>query len=191
MLESDNMVEDSKNEIIEFLNEKPICERVSVPELPDFMDSWFLLDKSKVNPYGVPPTLLLQALTTSSASDGFNLERLETIGDSFLKLSVTNYLYTYLPNQHEGNLSFIRSREVSNANLFQLGKIKGIPCLMECTKFEPAVNWLPPGYGTTGSNFDGHMADTDDDETTDDVIHTFFKRYNYKLAILDKWLGCP
>lgn len=54
--------------------------------------------------YGVPPALLLQALTTASASDGINLERLETIGDSFLKLSVTNFLYFEYALQHEGKL---------------------------------------------------------------------------------------
>lgn len=69
-------------------------------------------DLSDKNIYGVPPTLLLQALTTSSATDGINLERLETIGDSFLKLSVTNYLYHCHRDQHEGKLSYARSKEV-------------------------------------------------------------------------------
>uniref|UniRef100_A0A914YGU1 Uncharacterized protein n=1 Tax=Panagrolaimus superbus TaxID=310955 RepID=A0A914YGU1_9BILA len=164
-----NLNEETIKENIEFFNEKPICERINVPQFPESMESWFFQDKTSVNPYGVPPTLLLQALTTSSASDGFNLERLETIGDSFLKLSVTNYLYQNLPHQHEGNLSFIRSREVSNANLFHLGKTKGIPCLMECSKFEPSVNWLPPGYGTIGSTFEPQMNDGDDEENNDEA----------------------
>ena len=43
---------------------------------------------------------------------GINLERLETIGDSFLKYSVTDYLYHMHPAQHEGKLSFARSKEV-------------------------------------------------------------------------------
>ncbi len=34
---------------------------------------------------GPSPSSILQALTMSNASDGFNLERLETVGDSFLK----------------------------------------------------------------------------------------------------------
>jgi hypothetical protein len=34
---------------------------------------------------GPTPSLILQALTMSNASDGINLERLETVGDSFLK----------------------------------------------------------------------------------------------------------
>ena len=43
---------------------------------------------------------------------GINLERLETIGDSFLKYAVTDYLYHEHWDQHEGNLSFARSKEV-------------------------------------------------------------------------------
>nr|SZF06446.1 Endoribonuclease Dcr-1 [Psoroptes ovis] len=35
--------------------------------------------------YGPHPSLILQAITMSNSSDGINLERLETVGDSFLK----------------------------------------------------------------------------------------------------------
>ena len=41
--------------------------------------------KSDVNKEGPSPAMILQALTMSNASDGINLERLETVGDSFLK----------------------------------------------------------------------------------------------------------
>lgn len=41
-----------------------------------------------------------------------NLERLETVGDSFLKLSSTNYMFHNHVNEHEGKLSFARSKEV-------------------------------------------------------------------------------
>ena len=40
------------------------------------------------------------------------MERLETIGDSFLKYAVTDYLYHMHSDQHEGKLSFARSKEV-------------------------------------------------------------------------------
>uniref|UniRef100_A0A8R1EKE8 RNase III domain-containing protein n=1 Tax=Caenorhabditis japonica TaxID=281687 RepID=A0A8R1EKE8_CAEJA len=69
---------------------------------------------------GVSPCLLLTALTTSNAADGMSLERFETIGDSFLKYAVTDYLYHTLLDQHEGKLSFARSKEVSNCNLYRL-----------------------------------------------------------------------
>ncbi|VDL72636.1 unnamed protein product [Nippostrongylus brasiliensis] len=75
-----------------------------------------------------------------------NLERLETIGDSFLKYSVTDYLYHTHPDQHEGKLSFARSKEVSNCNLYRLGKRLGIPSLIVASKFDVYDSWLPPCY---------------------------------------------
>lgn len=51
---------------------------------------------------GPSPSVILQALTMSNANDGINLERLETIGDSYLKYAITNYLYCTYENVHEG-----------------------------------------------------------------------------------------
>lgn len=95
---------------------------------------------------GPSPCEILQALTMSNANDFFSLERLETIGDSFLKYAVTVYLYCSYPRIHEGKLSYLRSKQVSNYNLYRLGKRKGLAECMISTKFEPYENWLPPGY---------------------------------------------
>ncbi|KAG1681765.1 Endoribonuclease Dicer [Nymphon striatum] len=95
---------------------------------------------------GPSPSIILQALTMSNANDGINLERLETIGDSFLKYAVSVYLYCKHPNVHEGKLSYLRSRQVSNMNLYKLGKRKQLGQLMISAKFEPSDNWLPPCY---------------------------------------------
>lgn len=73
-------------------------------------------------------------------------ERLETIGDSFLKYAVTAYLYCSHSKIHEGKLSHLRSKQVSNLNLYRLGREKKLGQLMIATKFEPHDNWLPPGY---------------------------------------------
>lgn len=61
---------------------------------------------------GPNPGLILQALTLSNASDGFNLERLEMLGDSFLKHAITTYLFCTYPDAHEGRLSYMRSKKV-------------------------------------------------------------------------------
>lgn len=95
---------------------------------------------------GPSPSIILQALTMSNANDGINLERLETIGDSFLKYAITTYLYCTYENVHEGKLSHLRSRQVSNLNLYRLGKRKMLGESMIATKFEPHDNWLPPCY---------------------------------------------
>lgn len=75
-----------------------------------------------------------------------DLERLETVGDSFLKYAVTMHLFANYTGMHEGKLSFLRSKQVSNFNLYKLGKKKGLGELMVASKFEPNDNWLPPGY---------------------------------------------
>lgn len=95
---------------------------------------------------GPSPSILLQALTMSNANDGINLERLETVGDSFLKYAVTAHLYCTYPSVHEGKLSHLRSRQISNLNLYRLGRARNLGGLMVATKFEPSDNWLPPGY---------------------------------------------
>lgn len=92
---------------------------------------------------GPSPALLLQALTLSNAGDGFDLERLETVGDSFLKQAVTVYIYCTYPHVHEGKLSFFRSKIVSNYNLYKLGKRKALGEFLISTKFEPFENWVP------------------------------------------------
>lgn len=95
---------------------------------------------------GPSPSVILQALTMSNANDGINLERLETIGDSFLKYAITTYLYCSYENVHEGKLSHLRSKQVSNLNLYRLGRKKILGESMIATKFEPHDNWLPPCY---------------------------------------------
>uniref|UniRef100_A0A8C0N078 Endoribonuclease Dicer n=2 Tax=Canis lupus familiaris TaxID=9615 RepID=A0A8C0N078_CANLF len=117
---------------------------------------------------GPNPGLILQALTLSNASDGFNLERLEMLGDSFLKHAITTYLFCTYPDAHEGRLSYMRSKKVSNCNLYRLGKKKGLPSRMVVSIFDPPVNWLPPGYVV---NQDKSNADKwEKDEMTKDCM---------------------
>lgn len=68
---------------------------------------------------GPSPSLILQALTMSNANDGINLERLETIGDSFLKYAITTYLYCTYDRIHEGKLSHLRSKQVIYISILQ------------------------------------------------------------------------
>uniref|UniRef100_A0A3Q2ZEE1 Dicer 1, ribonuclease type III n=1 Tax=Kryptolebias marmoratus TaxID=37003 RepID=A0A3Q2ZEE1_KRYMA len=119
---------------------------------------------------GPNPGLILQALTLSNASDGFNLERLEMLGDSFLKHAITTYLFCTYSDAHEGRLSYMRSKKVSNCNLYRLGKKKGLPSRMVVSIFDPPVNWLPPGYvvnqdkSSTDRERDDECEDVDEDE---------------------------
>lgn len=42
--------------------------------------------------------------------------------------------------------NFLWYFQVSNCNLYRLGKKKGLPSRMVVSIFDPPVNWLPPGY---------------------------------------------
>ena len=90
--------------------------------------------------------LMLQALTTKSAGDSVNLERLETLGDSFLKFSTTIFLFFDRFSDHEGRLTSARSRRVGNFNLYYLAKCRGIPKSIFSSTFDPRQMWVPPCF---------------------------------------------
>uniref|UniRef100_A0A5S6Q1J4 Uncharacterized protein n=1 Tax=Trichuris muris TaxID=70415 RepID=A0A5S6Q1J4_TRIMR len=89
---------------------------------------------------------ILLALTSASAVDHFDLENAETLGDSFLKYAVAVYLFIKHPRKHQGQLTTLRQKEVSNANLCRLGKRIGLCGMMIVNQFKPMVTWLPPGF---------------------------------------------
>jgi len=63
------------------------------------------------------PELLEQALTHRSYSKNINNERLEFLGDSVLSLTISDNIYTRLPNATEGELSRIRASLVKEEAL--------------------------------------------------------------------------
>ncbi|XP_054159182.1 endoribonuclease Dicer-like [Oppia nitens] len=95
---------------------------------------------------GPSADVLLKALTLLNANDAFNLERLETMGDSFLKFATTAFLYYACPELDEGRLSYLRQIQICNCNLYYLGNRKGIANLLVAHKWYPKINWLPPSY---------------------------------------------
>ena len=82
--------------------------------------------------YGPSPAYILEALTMARADDGFSMERLETIGDSFLKLATSIYVYgqSAARNFNEGFLSKMRSSRICNKHLFKLGSKVSITILI-------------------------------------------------------------
>lgn len=68
----------------------------------------------------------LQAVTAASADDIWNLERLETLGDSFLKFAVSYILYYRFPDLPEGKLTQVKGQILGNRNLFYCAKAKNL-----------------------------------------------------------------
>lgn len=113
--------------------------------MPQISKSFEYQPELEGNP-GPSPGRLLEALTPAKAADGFDLERLEVLGDSFLKFAVTIDLYCGETAAQEGLLTQGRSRIISNRNLHRLGCAMGIGEMVAAEWFNPHQNWLPPGY---------------------------------------------
>lgn len=87
---------------------------------------------------------LLACLTEKSTSDVIDLERLEVIGDAFLKFGVSLFLLQKHPDWHEGFLSSCKGQMVSNRNLCYIAMDRNLGGYMKVTKFNPKENWSPP-----------------------------------------------
>lgn len=82
-----------------------------------------LLKKLDLPPHAIETNLLRQALTHKSvladrnANSLIHNERLEYLGDAFLKSSISEWLFTHLSDASEGHMSQIRAYVVSDAAL--------------------------------------------------------------------------
>lgn len=63
---------------------------------------------------------ILEALTTERCCEKFSLERLEVLGDAFLKFAVGIHLFLKNDALDEGQLTRKRSNIVNNSNLLKL-----------------------------------------------------------------------
>ena len=109
----------------------------------------------------VPPFKLLEAVTCASSADEFSLERLEMLGDSFLKMAVSVHVYWHKDHKDEGKLTKYRTRQISNKNLFNLAMKKDLTKYIKCSTFSKDT-WRPPGFSSPH-----HV--TNDGVTNDDV----------------------
>lgn len=129
-----------------------------------------------VNNPGPSPGLLLEALTSTKAGDGFDLERLEVLGDSFLKFVVTIDLFCGHTSAHEGLLTQARSKVICNRNLHKLGSILGVGEMLTWEMFEPHSNWLPLCYS---------VAREAEDMLLDvDFVYSLFESGHKKLGLM-------
>ena len=87
---------------------------------------------------------VLQALTTTHSGDAFNLERLEMLGDAFLKLAVSLHLYCHYHDKDEGKLTQRKIRQISNLALFRAAKKTSLAGFQQSTQLARDV-WCPTG----------------------------------------------
>jgi dsRNA-specific ribonuclease len=116
----------------------------------------------------IPVFQLLEAVTCASSADDFNLERLEMLGDSFLKMAVSIHVYWHKDHKDEGKLTKYRVRQISNKNLFNLAMKKDLPKYIKYSTFSKET-WRPPGF-TTPHRPSSHDVTFDAEVNRDDVI---------------------
>ena len=109
----------------------------------------FLIRNVKYTDTGSSPSpgQMVQSLTLASAGDNWDMERLEILGDCFLKYSTTIFLYYSMTDTcDEGDLSSARSRIVGNRNLKMIAKNLNLANLaIVSATMDPAKSWIPPG----------------------------------------------
>lgn len=128
----------------ENLNKKPLA--ITYPT--NFVPKKIALLQNDFNNEGPTIRDMYSALTCAKTDDIVNLERLETLGDSFLKLIVSVYVSLRFPNFNEGKATQLKGRLVSNKNLYYLAKKKNLCGIMSFTKLSPKEDWLPPAFIT-------------------------------------------
>ncbi|GLJ43003.1 hypothetical protein SUGI_0892520 [Cryptomeria japonica] len=80
---------------------------------------------------------VLEAITTERCMEGFSLERLEVLGDAFLKYSVSRRLFLVHDKLGEGQLTKKRSNAIKNLNLIKRAKVKGFQAYIRDEYFDP------------------------------------------------------
>uniref|UniRef100_A0A5B7C289 Putative dicer-like protein 4 isoform X2 n=1 Tax=Davidia involucrata TaxID=16924 RepID=A0A5B7C289_DAVIN len=80
---------------------------------------------------------VLEALTTEKCNERFSLERLEVLGDAFLKFAVGRHLFLLHDALDEGQLTRKRSNIVNNSNLYKLATMSNLQVYIRDQPFDP------------------------------------------------------
>ncbi|KAK4798282.1 hypothetical protein SAY86_030608 [Trapa natans] len=86
----------------------------------------------------VTASRVLEALTTEKCQERISLERLEILGDAFLKFAVGRHLFLLQDTLDEGQLTRKRSNSVNNSTLFKLAIRRNLQGYIRDQPFEPS-----------------------------------------------------
>ncbi|KAJ8523549.1 hypothetical protein ONZ45_g63 [Pleurotus djamor] len=147
-----------------------LCARFTVPAsifrtamaIPSILNriNDFLLVKelnAKLFRHEIREDLLHMALSTPSACNEYDYERLELLGDSFLKYLSSIYVYVMNPTANEGSLHQIRQPMISNKSLLQNASCAGLPGYIQSKPFA-VRNWQPVGFSLLEASGDESQA---------------------------------
>ncbi|KFH73137.1 hypothetical protein MVEG_00358 [Podila verticillata NRRL 6337] len=135
------------------------------------LDSFLLVQEAqeRVGLRDIRIDLLQMALTTSSANREYHYERLELLGDSFLKFSSTIRLFILNPVKNEGQLHLSRIRIISNSALLKHAAHLELYRYISSTPFH-RKHWRPVHFIVDGKPWDSQQQHMLSNKTMADVI---------------------
>ncbi len=93
--------------------------------------------------------LLAQAVTAEHVNPSSNYERLEILGDAFIKIASTLRIFANYPHLKEGQMHVKRSLIISNKFLMEMAKAFGLIKFL-WFEIENLYEWTPPGCDREG-----------------------------------------
>ena len=147
--------------------------------------------------WGPGPGLILEALTMTQAHEGFDMERMETIGDSLLKLVISIFVYGQSTGSRkctEGTLSVLRMRQISNRNLYRLGRKAELGSAIVAEAFDLKTNFLPPCVSLVGDHNNKRVNQMVSDKNIADSVEALTGAYLLACGVAGamkflKWVG--
>ena len=115
-----------------------ICHRVELRLLAQTLNETILRPSDILD-----VTLVETAISTPSAQEESNYDRLEFLGDVLLKVYTSFQVYSDHPQWHEGRLSHAKSLIINNGNLAKAAIACGLDQFIHTERFEGS-KWKPP-----------------------------------------------
>lgn len=103
------------------------------------MENWIRADSVRQRLGLRSTSLVLEALTAPSTHEDFNYELSELLGDTFLKLASSAFVFSRSSFADEGELTEERSKLVRNSYLSRLGKTSGLADCLISNAFSSAT----------------------------------------------------
>lgn len=91
----------------------------------------------------------VEALTLPLVCAGYDYQRLETLGDSCLKMATTVHVFNRYPHKHEGQLHPLRRNSISNVYLRGRAWQKSLYHFMSGERLLDGKSWTPPSATVT------------------------------------------
>ncbi|GJJ07506.1 hypothetical protein Clacol_001708 [Clathrus columnatus] len=118
-----------------------------LPSITRRLDDILLVKElnAKLFDHCISESLLHEAISTPSVSVEYDYERLELLGDAYLKYLSSVYLFVTQPSLHEGALHIARQRIISNRSLLKNADRSGLPQYIQSKPFASKA-WLPSNF---------------------------------------------